>query len=777
MWLLPSRDAVCRPRRRPKAAPRLAVEPLEDRCLLSTLQALSLPPAGAPANGDSFSTAVSADGRFTVFTSTATNLVANQVNANANQNVFLFDRATGAITLVNHVPGTPATTGDGGVGPFVGQPVNSRPPDYLRPVVSGDGSFVAFASFDDDLVPHEAPPPGAHGPLLSVYLYNVATGDVTLVSHAAGDPATVLAEGFHPAISRDGRFVAYGLGAPAAGQPLYSEGAVGLYDRQNDTTVLVTPAGYVSGGTASDPTLSDDGRFVAYEDQGNVYLFDREGGSRLVSHNFAAPTTPADGMSGSAVVSGDGSAVAFVSRANDLVNGQAAGSSTNVFLFQNDAGGSILLLSGAGGSAVNPGNGNSDSPALDADGGFVAFRSDAGDLVAGGTVTGSNVYEADTRGHGLTLISHQAGALTTASGDASEPVIDDDGGLVAYVSTAGGLVPGQIGPAGVPNVFLWVRQAGASLLASGPSGLVSFTADAPADGPLLPRAVSAAYGNFPGFSSAADNLLPGIGGNSVAYINTLFDLGLAGVPPGSEFPGGGGPGAPPLSPAAIHGVVILSLTPLPVTPCTSPGTQNGSPVASVDLSAQLIGQLLAPRYSLAPHEFDNDLFALRLTGLGSPPLLVFVGGVALRAQYTVRIHVNVGLGDQVFARLVTLTPESVAPCLQQPLVDATAALPVLRRKSRHRGSLYQQSLTLRYTGTVALQGPISVVFTGLGRRVHLLHRTGIAQKYVSTGNAYLDLPEVELAPGASVTLRLVFRLPGARAPRYRLRVLAGPGPR
>src|SRR5262249_46531801 len=45
--------------------------------------------------GNSYATSVSADGRFTVFTSTATNLVANQVTANTNQNVFLFDKQTG----------------------------------------------------------------------------------------------------------------------------------------------------------------------------------------------------------------------------------------------------------------------------------------------------------------------------------------------------------------------------------------------------------------------------------------------------------------------------------------------------------------------------------------------------------------------------------------------------------------------------------------------------------------------------------------------------------
>jgi hypothetical protein len=78
----------------------LALEQLEDRTLLSALQAISLPPANQPGTGDSFSTSLSADGRFTVFTSTATDLVPGQADRNNNQNVFLYDKQTATVTLV-----------------------------------------------------------------------------------------------------------------------------------------------------------------------------------------------------------------------------------------------------------------------------------------------------------------------------------------------------------------------------------------------------------------------------------------------------------------------------------------------------------------------------------------------------------------------------------------------------------------------------------------------------------------------------------------------------
>src|SRR5690348_10001239 len=105
-------------RRRTVAATRRrtakpALEALEARYLPSTLQAISLPPAGQPpsdtAAGASTFPSVSADGRFVAFTSSAPNLVPGQTGL-AESNVFLLDRASGTVTLVSHIPGNPTAT-------------------------------------------------------------------------------------------------------------------------------------------------------------------------------------------------------------------------------------------------------------------------------------------------------------------------------------------------------------------------------------------------------------------------------------------------------------------------------------------------------------------------------------------------------------------------------------------------------------------------------------------------------------------------------------------
>ncbi|MEA2691145.1 MAG: hypothetical protein QOJ16_532, partial [Acidobacteriota bacterium] len=75
---------------------------------------------------------MSGDGRYLVFSSTAPNLAPGQVEGpSVTSDVFLFDRVTGARTLVSHNAGSANTAGNG--------------PSY-SPVLSADGRWVAFLS-------------------------------------------------------------------------------------------------------------------------------------------------------------------------------------------------------------------------------------------------------------------------------------------------------------------------------------------------------------------------------------------------------------------------------------------------------------------------------------------------------------------------------------------------------------------------------------------------------------------------------------------------------
>src|SRR5262249_9775443 len=102
-----SRQPEKAPGRKQTACP-LAVEQLEIRCLPSTLLPISLPSPNQPpsdtATGASIGPSVSGDGRYVVFQSNALNLIPGQTGGAGN--VFLFDRVTSMMTLVNHIPGS-----------------------------------------------------------------------------------------------------------------------------------------------------------------------------------------------------------------------------------------------------------------------------------------------------------------------------------------------------------------------------------------------------------------------------------------------------------------------------------------------------------------------------------------------------------------------------------------------------------------------------------------------------------------------------------------------
>jgi Tol biopolymer transport system component len=549
--------------------------------------------------GDSFAASVSADGRYTVFTSTATNLVADQSTLNEGSNIFLFDKVSQTTTLVNHIPGFDNTTGDGGGLP--GGTDDSSPPRHSQqPAISADGNYVAFVSPDTNLVPGEQPDTTK----FYVYLYDRRADQIRLVNHAPGMPgipdapgALSFSFGWDPVISTDGRYVAYAYGSPATGVAF-----VAVYDSVLDTTTRfgITMPPLDSEFPESYLGISDNGQFLTARDSGNVYLFDRTSGSKtLVSHAFGSATTAANGTSSQPVLSHDGSAVAFVSQATNLVAGQVPSSFSNVFLY--DVGsGAVRLVSGVGGSATVGGGGNSDRPAIGLDGSYVAYRSDAPNLVPGQGGPAGNIFEFNASAGTQTLVSHQAGAPTTAAGGASQPVIDDDGHLVTYLSTAGNLIPGQSGPAAVKNVFIWLRTTGANILASGQNGSPTVGGNADSDGPLLTRH------SFPGFSSKATDLNPGLGGTSVAYINTL---------------------------------VKLSLSPNTV----ADGTGAGVLVGAWTVSSLLPQQYQLVGYNLPGGEADNAVFSAGngtlSTGGG------FLANYAGRNSYQVNLHIDIGFGD------------------------------------------------------------------------------------------------------------------------------------
>lgn len=451
---------------------------------------------GGPSLNLAGTTSLSADGRYALFVSAAPNLVAGQVDVNGNFDVFLYDRVAGTITLVTRAAGTPARTGDNAV--------------FGEPVLSADGGWVAVSSYASDLVPGGV----ADYQYPNLYLWERATGAMTLVSHAAGKSGPANERSILPRVSGDGGVVAFlsratdlvsGVTDTNGGYDVF------VYRRATGTVSLITHAAGLptqtgdAGCEDQSLALSEDGRYLAFACHATnlvVGQTDANGGQDLFLHDLQTGTTilvsrpfgptgntTANGFSRFPLLSADGAYLAYTSTASDLVEAQDdSGGELDVFLYERTTGKNTLVSHASGGESVG-GNAESLVTALSANGSFVVFTSAATDLVAGGggTPLHTNVFLWERSTGAITLAS-RAGS-PAVGGDANSDVgtVSEDGNLVAFMSFASDLVTGQVDP-GTPepdsDVFLFDRTTGQTTLVSHvlgkPAGAVGSYSQLPA---------------------------------------------------------------------------------------------------------------------------------------------------------------------------------------------------------------------------------------------------------------------------------------------------------
>ncbi len=171
------------------------------------------------------------------------------------------------------------------------------------------------------------------------------------------------------------------------------------------------------------------------------------------------PGAQGDGPSSEPSVSADGRFVAFASAAANLVPGDENGLQ-DVFLHDRQTGDTILLSAGMNGEGAN---GFSGEPAMSADGNFVAFASVADNLVPYDNNMESDIFVYDRVAGLLSRASVTSGGLQ-AAGASYEPDISADGRYVVFSSTAINLDPADDSPS--VDVFVHDRQTGQTALVS-----------------------------------------------------------------------------------------------------------------------------------------------------------------------------------------------------------------------------------------------------------------------------------------------------------------------
>ena len=349
---------------------------------LQVTRRISVGPGGQQANGDNFEPAISADGRFVVFTSLAFNLVPGDTNG--TYDVFVRDRKAQLTRRVSVGPG--------------GQQANDA---SVAPAISAHGRFVTFFSSASNLVRGDT----------SIYDVFVRDRKLQLTRRVSVGPGGQQsnAESFDPAISAHGRFVAfYSFASNLVRGDTNNTYDVFVRDRKLQLTrrVSVGPGGQQADDFSQSPAISADGRFVAFESFASnlvpgdtngtwdVFVRDRVAQvTRRVSVGPAGQQTNRGRRSFSPAISAHGRFVAFDSHAFNLVPGDT-NHRLDVFVRDRMAQVTRRVSVGPGGQQANGGSGE---PAISAGGRFVAFWSDASNLVAGDTNDAQDVFVRDRK--------------------------------------------------------------------------------------------------------------------------------------------------------------------------------------------------------------------------------------------------------------------------------------------------------------------------------------------------------------------------------------------
>ena len=421
---------------------------------------------------------LSADGRFVAFGSLATNLVAGDTNGVSD--VFVYDLAKETIERVSL-----SSRGEQG----------DRSSGVNAIALNDDGMVVAFESGARNLVPDYI---GTFGFSPRVHVFDRRTRQI------AGRTAYA---GFRDAKTSG----TYGIALSGTGQ-VTAFTAWGRYDTQTQTDSRHLLVHDPNPAPASDPVggqlevlaptetytarLSQDGDLAVFcmGPLKLVHLFDRHTGV-LTTVSTNSQGVPASGVCSTPSLSPEGRHVAFESWAKDLVPNDT-NNAVDVFVKDRVTGVTRRVsLDSGGGEAQGPSN----YPSLSEQGQHVAFQSFAANLVPNDTNGRYDIFVRDLTTGQVTRVSVSS-AGSQSNSDSLRPRVSADGRFIVFYSSADNLVPGDNNGSG--DVFLHDRLTRTTRIVSVNS--TGQQANASSGWPDI-----SADGRWITFESAATNLVAG----------------------------------------------------------------------------------------------------------------------------------------------------------------------------------------------------------------------------------------------------------------------------
>lgn len=294
-------------------------------------QRVSVSSAEQQANADSinFASAVSPDGRYVAFSSTASNLVPGDTNGPFSSDVFVRDRQSGTTSRAS-----------------VSSAEQQANADSFAAGISANGRYVLFSSFASNLVAGDTNFVG------DAFLRDRQAGVTHRVSVGSGGQQAIDENSLAAAITPDGRYVLMSSAAPnlVGGD---TNGAFDVFVRDTvaglTRRVSLSTSGAQGNGNSLARSISSDGRYVAFDSlatnlvpgdtnhANDVFVRDRLA-DLTTRVSVSSARRQGNGDSSTASISADGRHVAFASSATNLVAGDTNGA---VDVFARDESGDV----------------------------------------------------------------------------------------------------------------------------------------------------------------------------------------------------------------------------------------------------------------------------------------------------------------------------------------------------------------------------------------------------------------------------------------------------
>lgn len=496
---------------------------------------VSVNTSGAQGNAGSFNPAISTDGKFVVFASNASNLIASDNTTDAD--IYLHDRGTGQTSRISSgqspyfdsEAASPAISDNGRYVAYQasfpqqiyrrdrqtgalkqissGYPVFFHPEGSLAPSISADGRFIAYSSDSPTLVPYDS------NEWPDIFLYDNTYGVNSLVSEAkipSSTPTNISVSG-ELALSEHGQQVAFqSLSGLLVDRDTNGQFDDFVRDRSLQTIrrVSVSNSGVQANLEQGETAMSANGRFAAFisgstnlvpQDKNNcddVFVYDLQASTvtrvSVNSNGSEATGFPDDCNSRQPAISADGRYVVFASAAGNLAPHEGSGS--RVYLHDRQTRVTELISVP---QILGEEFANSFNPSVTADGRFVVFESESSRLVSNDNNNFMDVFIRD-RSLKRNLLVSRSPSGGPANSHSYAGMISNDGRRVSLTSDASNLVPSDSN--GVSDVFVYEMQTSKLTRASVDShGIQGNEASS--------AAVMSASGRFVAFASHADNLV------------------------------------------------------------------------------------------------------------------------------------------------------------------------------------------------------------------------------------------------------------------------------